>query len=204
MKTVNTVRGPLATDSLGTTLMHEHLQTSFAGFSQIYPELLGKEYLSRPIRELTAAKAGGIDTVVDCTTMELGRDIRVLAEISEKSGVNVIASTGWWLDNVLPMPLVPNFLGTFTADQFAEVFAREILEGIEGTGIKAGIIKSAADFEGVKPVGATMLRGVARAHLKTGAPMMLHSLRPARWRDNSLPSSKKREWTYGGSRWTTS
>jgi phosphotriesterase-related protein len=179
LKTVNTVRGPLATDSLGTTLMHEHLQTSFAGFSQIYPELLGKEYLSRPIRELTAAKAGGIDTVVDCTTMELGRDIRVLAEISEKSGVNVIASTGWWLDNVLPMPLVPNFLGTFTADQFAEVFAREILVGIEGTGIKAGIIKSAADFEGVKPVGATMLRGVARAHLKTGAPIMLHSFAPS-------------------------
>jgi len=158
--------------------MHEHLQVSFAGIPQIYPELLGKDYKDRPIRELISAKKGGISTVVDCTTMEVGRDIRVLAEISERSGVNVIASTGWWLDNILPVPLVPHLLGTFAADQFAEIFAREVLVGIEGTDIKAGIIKSAADVDGVRPVGETLLRGVARAHLRTGVPIMLHSYAP--------------------------
>jgi phosphotriesterase-related protein len=58
------------------------------------------------------------------------------------------------------------------------MFAREIKEGIEGTNIKAGILKSAADFGGVTANGALLLRGVARAQLMTGVPIMLHSYAP--------------------------
>ena len=105
------------------------------------------------------------------TTIDLGRAVKILAEVSQQSGVNIICCTGWYLD-------LPPFLGTFTSDQFAQIFAREIQEGIEGTNIKAGILKSAADFEGVTPIGEIILRAVARAHLMTGVPIMLHSYSP--------------------------
>ena len=171
MNTVNSVLGPLETNKIGVTLMHEHLLASAAGIPQIYPELLGKDYKNRLINGLMAAKHGGIDTILDATTIDLGRDVKLLAEVSQQSGVNIIACAGWNLE-------IPHFLGTFTADQYAQIFAREVREGIEGTNIKAGILKSASDYEGVTPQTETILRGIGRAQLMTGVPIMLHSYAP--------------------------
>lgn len=171
MKTVNTVLGPLAASKLGFTLMHDHILGATAGLPQVYPELLGKDYKERIIKGLAAAKQAGISTIVDADTFDLGRSVKVLAEVSRQSGINIVCCSGWYLD-------IPRFLGTFSADRFAQIFAREIKEGIEGTDIKAGILKSAADFEGVTSEGEKILRGVARAQLITGVPIMLHSYSP--------------------------
>ncbi len=171
MATVNTVLGPLDTAKLGFTLMHEHLLCSSAGIPPNHTELLGEDFVEQIVRGLTQAKAAGIDTVVDATTVDLGRDVNIMAEASRRTGVNVIACTGWWLD--LPREFV-----YATPDQFADMFVREIENGIAGTGIKPGILKSASDFEGVTPVQEKVLRGVARAHRRTGLPIMLHSYSP--------------------------
>lgn len=72
----------------------------------------------------------------------------------------------------------PRLLTGVSADQFSEVFIREIREGIAGTGIKAGILKAASDASGVMPAEETILRAVARAHLHTDVPIMLHSYPP--------------------------
>ena len=68
-----------------------------------------------------------------------------------------------------------SFLTNISADQFAQLFIREIQEGIAGTKIKAGILKAASDAAGVLPGEETILRAVARAHLQTKVPIMLHS-----------------------------
>lgn len=171
MATVNSVLGPLDTADLGFTLMHEHLMVSSAGIPQNYAELLGDNLMERLVRGLTQAREEGITTIVDATTLDLGRDATVLAEASRRSGVNIIACSGWWLE-------VPRFLGGVSADQFARLFTREIEEGIAGTGIKAGILKSASDASGVRPQEENILRGVARAHKRTSVPIMLHSYSP--------------------------
>jgi len=171
MTTINSVLGLLDTADLGFTLMHEHLLVSSAGLTQNYPELLGDGFMDRIVNRLSQAKEGGIDTIVDATTLDLGRDITVLAEASHRSGVNIIAVTGWWLD-------IPRFLDGVSADQFAQLFIREIQEGIAGTNIKAGILKSASDISGVTPREEAVLRGVAQAHLQTNVPIMLHSYSP--------------------------
>jgi len=171
LKIINSVLGPLETSKLGVTLMHEHLLGSTPGIPQIFPELLGKDYKERIIKGLTYAKQGGINTIVDAAPMDLGRDIKVFAEVSQASGVNVIACSGLLFE-------LPRLSGTFTADQFAQVFTREIQVGIEGTNIKAGILKSESDYVGVTPNVAIILRGVARAQLATGVPIMLHSYSP--------------------------
>ncbi len=115
MAIINSVLGPLNTAELGFTLMHEHLVCASAGISQNYPELLGADFMDRIVDGLTRAKEGGIDTVVDATTLDLGRDVNVMAKASRLSGVNIIACTGWWLD-------MPRFLVGTSANQLADVF----------------------------------------------------------------------------------
>ena len=171
LKTVNTVLGPLDMVKIGFALMHDHIMGSASGIPQVYPELLGKNYKERIIMGLTAARQAGVNTIVDADTFDLGRAVKILAEVSKLSGVNIICCSGWFGE-------LPGYFGSFTADQYAQIFTREVLEGIEGTSIKAGILKSAADFGGVTPNGALLLRGVARAQLLTGVPIMLHSYSP--------------------------
>jgi phosphotriesterase-related protein len=62
----------------------------------------------------------------------------------------------------------------------AKTFVREIEEGIAGTKIKAGMLKSASDFEGVTPPQEVALRAISRAHKKTGVPIAIHSYHPGR------------------------
>jgi phosphotriesterase-related protein len=171
MTQINSVLGLIDSKKLGFTLMHEHLLVGFHGIITEYPEFLADNVLERIVRRLKEAKEGGVDTVVDMTTNDLGRDINMIVEASRRSGVNIIACSGWWRD-------VPRFMMGVTADQMAKAFVREIEVGIAGTKIKAGLLKSASDFEGVTPPQEIVLRGVARAHKITGVPIAIHSYHP--------------------------
>ncbi|MFC1899961.1 phosphotriesterase [Chloroflexota bacterium] len=171
MAMINSVLGLLETSQMGTTLMHEHILGSSIGIPQNYPEILDRGYMRKIIEKLKVAKGGGIDTVVDATTLDLGRDVNILAEASRRSGVNIICCTGWWTEKT-------RFLSGVSVDKLAKGFVREIREGIAGTGIKAGILKGASDKAGVLTEEETILRAVARAHHETDVPIMLHSYSP--------------------------
>ncbi len=171
MTTVNTVLGPIDSKELGFTLMHEHVMVGFAGVYRDYPELFGDRPLDRAVDVLKKCKEGGVDTIVDATTTDLGRDIEMIAEASRRSGVNIIAVSGWWLE-------IPRFFQAASVEQLADVFVREVEEGISGTGIKPGLLKSASDYGGVTPQSEVVLRAIGRAHLRTGLPIMIHSYSP--------------------------
>jgi phosphotriesterase-related protein len=168
MTQINSVLGPIDSSDLGFTLMHEHVMVAASGLSKSYPDLLGPNREERAIACLKKAKAEGINTLLDATTFDLGRDPELLRHVAFESGVNLINVTGWWLD-------VPRFMLGVGANQMADEFIRDINEGFRGTDIKAGMLKCAADFEGVTPPLETMARAVARAHLQTGVPIMVHS-----------------------------
>lgn len=168
METINTVTGTITPDELGFTLMHEHVMVSASGLYDQYPDLLGEEREAKAIATLKKAKAEGIDTMVDATTFDLGRNPELLRRVAAESGMNIINVTGWWLD-------VPRFLLGVSPNQMAREFIRDIEEGFRGTDIRAGILKCAADFENVTPPLEVMARAVARAHCETGLPIMVHS-----------------------------
>ena len=168
MTQINSVLGPIDSSDLGFTLMHEHVMVAASGLSKSYPDLLGPNREERAIACLKKAKAAGINTLLDATTFDLGRDPELLRHVAFESGVNLINVTGWWLD-------VPRFMLGVGANQMADEFIRDINDGFRGTDIKAGMLKCAADFEGVTPPLETMARAVARAHLQTGVPIMVHS-----------------------------
>src|ERR1051326_5672254 len=144
MATVNSVLGPLDTADLGFTLTHEHVFTASAGILQSYPELFGdfEQFKAEAVATLREAREGGVQTIVDLTTLDLGRDVRILADVARQSGLNIIAASGIWRD-------IPRAFWNRPPDQIAALFVREIEHGIDGTGIKAGIIKVANDAEGV-------------------------------------------------------
>jgi phosphotriesterase-related protein len=171
MKTVNSVLGPISTDGLGFTLMHEHVIVTAAGVSQTYPELLGEDLLGRLVRSLIEVKNAGITTVLDATTLDLGRDVKLVMQAARQVGINIIACTGWWME-------APRFLIGISTNQLTQIFVREIREGIDSTDIKAGILKAASDADGVTEWQEKVLRAVARAHLLTDVPIMLHSNSP--------------------------
>ena len=168
MKKINTVLGPISPKDLGFTLMHEHVIIGGSGLYGSYPDLFGADCEAQAIKSLKQAKLDGVDTIIDATTFDLGREPHLLALASRESGVNIINATGWWLD-------VPRFLKGVSANQMAREFIRDIEEGFRGTDIKAGILKCAADSDGVTEDLEVMARAVARAHVHTGLPIMVHS-----------------------------
>jgi phosphotriesterase-related protein len=175
MATINSVLGPLDTADLGFTLTHEHIFTASAGIQHTYPELFGdyERFKEQAAATLAEAGAGGVRTIVDLTTLDLGRDVRLLADLSRRTGVNIICATGIWRD-------IPRALWNRDPDEIAGLFVREIEQGIEGTGIKAGIIKVANDAEGVTREGEIILRAAARAAKRTGVRISTHSYAPNR------------------------
>ena len=174
MAIINSVLGPMDTADMGFTLSHEHVLVSSAGIQQIYPEFIDRDgTIARGIDDLKAAHAEGLRTIIDVTTIDLGRDIRMLEEVSRGSGVNIICATGTWRD-------IPRVFWTATPDDIAPLYIREIQQGIEDTGIKAGVIKVANDMGGVTPEGEIILRAAARAHKATGVPISTHTWAPER------------------------
>jgi phosphotriesterase-related protein len=167
---VQTVRGPLDASKLGFTLPHEHICVSSAGFWQEWPEFFGGRaaFIAKVVQKLEAAKREGVDTIVDVTPADVGRDVRLLEEVSRKSGVNIVACTGHWLFPSLSM-------SPRTVEELTAFFVLEIERGIEDTGIKAGVIKVATDQEGVTPFLEKALRAAARASKATGTPVTTHT-----------------------------
>ena len=169
MAFINTALGPADTSGLGFTLSHEHLLISSAGIRTTYPEFIDRETgIAEGIRQFKEAKAEGVDTVIDLTTMDLGRDVPAVEQVSRESGVNFIVATGTWLD-------IPRSFAAADPDDIAALYTREIEDGIESTGIRAAVIKVANDAGGVTPAGETILRAAARAQKATGVPIYTHT-----------------------------
>jgi phosphotriesterase-related protein len=174
MASINTVLGPLDTSELGVTLAHEHVVVTSAGIPHVYPEFIDRPgSLEQAVVELGQAYAGGLRSIVDVTTMDLGRDVPLLQEVSRRSGVHIVCATGTWRD-------IPRSFWSVSPDRIAPLYVREIEEGIEQTGVKAGIIKVANDAEGVTPQAEIILRAAARAHKATGVPISTHTWAPGR------------------------
>ena len=174
MPSVNTVLGPVDTTDLGFTLSHEHVGTNAAGLRHTYPEIINRPALKeQAVAAFKVAYAEGVRTMIEVSTFDLGRDIELIQEVSRESSVQVIAATGNHL-------AVPRPFGEVSPDVIATMYVREIEEGIEGTGIKAGIIKVASDRGGVTQPQEVVLRAAARTHHQTGIPISTHTWSPDR------------------------
>jgi phosphotriesterase-related protein len=172
MASVETVSGPVEGKDLGFTLSHEHVAMQPAFVTTHYPWMVNRDKIrDRAIRELTEAKQGGVDTTIELSTPDLQRDVELIQEVAQASGMQVVVATGMWRD-------IPRYFWSRTPEQIADIFVHEIEEGIGNTTIKAGAIKVANDAEGVTPEAELVLRGAARACRRTGTPISTHHWAP--------------------------
>lgn len=181
MPTVETLAGAIDVEQLGTTLMHEHvfvlspeLQSAYPGFNGWDPEA----GVARAREALTTLKARGVDTIVDLTVVGTGRDVPLVARAAEGTGLNVVVATGIYTYDDLPTAFHYRGPGSLLGgddEQMIGLFVGDIEEGIQGTGIKAGILKCATDEKGLTPGVDRVLRAVAQAHRRTGVPITTHT-----------------------------
>ncbi|HXU37235.1 MAG TPA: phosphotriesterase-related protein [Blastocatellia bacterium] len=179
MALVNTVRGPIESAQLGVTLMHEHVFVLSAEIMQNFPEPWGDEEkrVADAIARLNQLKARGVDSIVDLTVIGLGRYIPRIQRVAADTQINIVAATGVYTYNDVPMYF--HFQGPGTElggpEMMVDMFVKDIEEGIAGTGVKAAILKCATDRPGVTPGVERVLRAVAQAHLRTGVPISTHT-----------------------------
>jgi len=176
-KMINTVCGPVSTDKMGTTLMHEHIQYGYAGwYAHTNKRQDKKKALAISLKAMEDIKACGVKTYVDATPGDSGRDPGFLKEISEKSGINIVCSTGLYTDCQGGSPYFKfQALLTDGVELLAELFIKEIVEGIGDTGIKAGVIKVATGLGAITDYEKMVLQAAARASKKTGVPIISHT-----------------------------
>jgi len=176
-KMINTVCGPVSSDNIGTTLMHEHIQFGYAGWYAHTNKPQDKEKaFAIALKAMNDIKDCGVKTYVDATPGDSGRDPEFYRAISEKSGVNIVCSTGLYTEGQGGWPYFKfQSLLTDGVEMLAELFTHEIVEGIGDTGIKAGVIKIATGLSAITDYEKMALQAAARAQKKTGVPIITHT-----------------------------
>ncbi|MCW3070024.1 MAG: Phosphotriesterase-related protein [Solirubrobacterales bacterium] len=172
MPTVETVQGSLDADELGLVLVHEHVRFRDEAVAAQWPDRYDEDAaLKAALEAVVAAKAKGVQTIVDPTAMFGGRDVRFMKTVAEQTGVRIVPCTG-----IYSYDHLPHYFENRDADVMAEHFVSDIEGGIQGTDIKAAFLKCAADAAGVTENIEKIHRAVARASIQTGAPIMAHSM----------------------------
>ncbi|MFJ6747550.1 phosphotriesterase [Streptomyces sp. NPDC091266] len=169
---LHTVSGPLSASAVrGPVLAHEHLAldlTRGAGRSAT----LTPGHRAAIAEELaTLREEFGLALVIELTCRGMGRDVHGLARIAERSGVAVVAATGWYYE-----PYHPRELSHTSAERLARTLVGEIERGAGGTGIRPGVIGEVGSHGDV-PSGQEVksLTAAAQAAVATGLSVATHA-----------------------------
>ncbi len=193
-----TVLGPVAPEHLGVTLPHEHLFITMKKTSFVEPQEASEKYLAyqpvsleilgwlrmnsaknldngtlddeeTAIDEVMIFKKNGGGTIVEVTPKYMGRDPLALARVSRATGINIVMGTSYYLAAAHPAEME-----SWTERQIADEFIKEIREGVEDKGVRAGIIGEVACSSPLHKNERKVLRAAAMAQRETGAPLMIH------------------------------
>jgi phosphotriesterase-related protein len=179
MTPIRTFRGPIDADELGVTLIHEHIFVRNPELERNLPDTQWDPAgaVETAVRGLDELYDLGIRTVVDLTVPGLGRDVTLVAEVAKRSQVHLVASTGWYTSNVLPVYFAFHGPGRpiDEPDPLVELFVRDIRDGITGTSVRAGMLKVMTDADGITPDVARVMAAAAVAQRETGVPITTHS-----------------------------
>lgn len=174
--TVPTVRGPVPAEDLGPALLHEHIFIASPEGIVNHNHTWGEPWWDEEVRVAAAVdalrelRAAGIETLVDPTAFGLSRDVHRIARVNAEVDLHIVVCTGLYA-----FLEVPAFFKYRSAESLAAVFERELTEGIDDTGIRAGFLKCAIESYGVVGDLPLILDAIALAARATGAPVMVHT-----------------------------
>ena len=196
---VMTVAGPIPVEEMGVTLMHEHIlldggkawrcpcdiddEGRRVSEQPVNIEIIGElrmnPYLNRDnvslddadvaLRELERYRRFGGNTVVDATTIGIGRDPDALARIARLSGLKIVMGTGFYLEFSHP-----DWLKTMDVEAIAQFIVDDVGGGETQPPVMAGIIGEIGVSKDFTEAERRSLRGAARASARTGVPLTIH------------------------------
>ena len=207
---VMTVLGPVRADSLGITLVHEHLlidlRNQFSEFTDPQRRRISREKLclansgivrrnpyaikdnlvldnlSLAAKELMEFKRAGGETVVDCTNIGIGRFPTRLRKLSRRTGLNIVAGCGYYTRDTHPAAL-----RCWPAERLADEMVRDLTRGIGRTGIRAGVIGEIGTSSTIHPDERKVLLAAAKAFRRTDAALFVHTYP---WDQTGLEATK--------------
>jgi phosphotriesterase-related protein len=194
---VQTVLGPVAAESLGVTMTHEHLLVDLsqilkppveaskrgAFYAPVTMELLGRlTYAGQPnldnsrlldvetaIAEALLYRRAGGGTIVEATSIGIGRDPEGLRQIALGTGLHIVMGGSFYLAASHPADLASR-----SEDDLVDEIVRDVVEGVGLTGIRSGIIGEVGCSWPLTPGERKVLRASGRAQRRTGAPLLIH------------------------------
>lgn len=169
MATITTVLGSIEPERLGRTLMHEHVICDFYRVTGVLNQLLNDEDLA--VDELRRLANAGGAALVECTTPDLGRNPAALQRISARTGLHIIAGTGWYRELFYPAEI-----DRLSTEDLAAGMVSDLTQGMAGTTIRAGIIgEIGVNLDYATAQEERVLRAAARAQKRTGSPLFTHA-----------------------------
>lgn len=178
MSEIHTVTGVTTPEKLGRTLMHEHLFIGYPGseVDWVSPGPARRERVERCVDRIEEMKSLGITAMLDPCPSDLGRDVELMAEVAQRTRFQLICATGLYKE-AEGATAYWKFRMSFgsVVDAMAELFARELTEGVAGTGIRAGIIKVGTGHGTLTTYEQAVFAAAAKAARETGAPITTHT-----------------------------
>jgi 5-phospho-D-xylono-1,4-lactonase len=176
MRAVQTVLGPVPPEALGPTDAHEHL---FLRTPALPGEALTE--FEPMVAEASAVRAAGAHAIADLTPIGCGRDPERLRLLAERTGLHVIAATGFHRDAHYP---AGHWVHTEPEDVLAELMVADLTEGMDQRdwqgprprpgSARAGVIKLGASYQTLTRSERRRLDAGALAAAHTGAPVVVH------------------------------
>ena len=185
-----TVLGDVPASDLGAFLPHEHVlcdtrtiwglnmegepvtpenAAEVSKNPMAYPDCLVLDDVELATAELRDFKANGGGGIADLTPEGVGGNPAALVHVSRGSGLHVITGFGPYVEHAqLPK------MRDISVEALADDFVRNIVEGIDGTGVRAGIIGEIGTSEPIGPGETKALKAAAIAQQATGCAITIH------------------------------
>ncbi len=178
MPTIATVTGTTTPEKLGKTLMHEHLVIGYPGWEahSTAPGPKRADMIAKCVDRIEELKANGFTTLLDPCPNDLGRDVSILQEVAARTGFQIICATGLYKQEEGGTAYW-HFRAGFgdVTNAMAELFIKEIEDGVGETGVRAGIIKLATGRGKMTDYERQIFTAAAKASVATGAPITTHT-----------------------------
>jgi 5-phospho-D-xylono-1,4-lactonase len=181
MQFFRTVNGDVSVDDMGMTYAHEHIviEESTATIGNNSFILNDVEKISQELKGLHDA---GCCTMIDTMPVNAGRNAIKLAEISRKTGMQIVVPTGIHLEKYYSKY---HWRYQYTEEQLSTLFVADIEEGIDRYDYngplvdrsvhRAGLVKLATGDEAITTHQEIIFRAVVNTHLETGVPILTHT-----------------------------
>ncbi|HKJ67327.1 MAG TPA: phosphotriesterase [bacterium] len=171
---IMSVQGLLEPREFGMALPHEHVLVDFIGANKVSRDRYDRqEVIRKVVPYLERVRRLGCDTLVECTPAYIGRDPMLLRRLSTITELQILTNTGYY--GAADDKFVPAHAFDESPDQLADRWIREGEDGIEGSDIYPGFIKTGVDSGPLSSIDEKLVTAAARTHLATGLTIACHT-----------------------------